>query len=459
MRVTVSNACALEGVPPALAREIRGALTVENPARIAAVRYGKRRTFLPKFLTYYQTDQDGTLQIPRGFGRQLLQLAEAHFEPVEIRDETRALPEVAFSFLGQLKPFQERAVEDILRRSCGVLSSPTGSGKTVMALALIAHRRQPALVLVHRLELAAQWRDAAQRFLGLDPSEVGMIGDGRFSIGKRLTIGMAQSLDSRAHEVVPRIGHLVIDEAHHVPARLFSEIAGQFDCRFVTGLSATAFRRDGLDPLILWFIGPVVHKIQAGDLQAAGDLVPFEVSWRSTGFRSSIDPKTGYSRLLNALTEDEGRNLQVAADVTREALAGPGVCLCLSDRKAHCQVLHALVSEVRGIRAAVLTGDTPRHERWEIIERAGHGDLNVLIATAALIGEGFDCARLDALVLACPMKFRGRLLQALGRIVRPTEGKSIARVIDYEDPVHVLRSAARERRKLYDTAAVQQQAA
>ena len=66
-----------------------------------------------------------------------------------------------------------------------------------------------------------------------------------------------------------------------------------------------------------------------------------------------------------------------------------------------------------------------------------------------MIGEGFDCPGLSTLVLATPIKFEGRLLQVVGRIMRPAEGKQ-AKVIDYVDErIPVLRRSAAARRAVF----------
>ena len=74
----------------------------------------------------------------------------------------------------------------------------------------------------------------------------------------------------------------------------------------------------------------------------------------------------------------------------------------------------------------------------------------MLIATGQLIGEGFDCRDLTTLFLATPVRFSGRVIQYLGRILRPAPGKASARVFDYID-IHVqpLVKAAKARKKVY----------
>ncbi len=74
-----------------------------------------------------------------------------------------------------------------------------------------------------------------------------------------------------------------------------------------------------------------------------------------------------------------------------------------------------------------------------------------MIATGQLIGEGFDCKELSTLFLATPIRFSGRVVQYLGRILRPAPGKEKARLFDYVDiNVDTLKNAARARQKVYN---------
>ena len=121
----------------------------------------------------------------------------------------------------------------------------------------------------------------------------------------------------------------------------------------------------------------------------------------------------------------------------------------LTDRKAHCEALAGLLIK-RGIEAQVLTGDLGNIERARVVEALNAGRIKVLVATGQLIGEGFDCRELSTLFLATPISFNGRLLQYLGRVLRPAPGKGKARVFDYVDvKVGVLEHAARVRAGVY----------
>jgi superfamily II DNA or RNA helicase len=333
-------------------------------------------------------------------------------------------------------------------RDFGVLQAPTGSGKTTMALSLIARRRQPALIMVHTRELAIQWKKMIQKFMGIPAAEIGQVGAGKMKMGD-VTVGMVQTLRKVASEVAPQIGFVILDEAHHCPSKIFSEVVSKFASRYMLGLSATMFRRDQLTRLICWFLGDKVHEVNQEDLVDAGHILPVSVGWRETEFEPTFDPSEEYSKMLSELTQDSARNALIADDVAKEAGNGGGVVLVLSDRREHCRALVGLLA-ARGVEAAVLTGDLSTAERQAVVEALNAGKVKVLVATGQLIGEGFDSPALSTLFLACPVKFNGRLLQYMGRVLRPAPGKAKARVYDYVDPVGVLENAARARQRVYE---------
>jgi superfamily II DNA or RNA helicase len=230
---------------------------------------------------------------------------------------------------------------------------------------------------------------------------------------------------------------------------MFTEAVSAFDSKFMLGLSATPYRRDRLTRLIYWNLGDRLHEIEQSTLEATGDVLKAEVITRETDFVSSWDASERYSQMLSELTEDRDRNEQIIDDVVNEARKGSGVILIISDRRSHCETLSLMLSN-REINSDTLTGDLSNGTRKDIVERLNAGQVKVLIATGQLIGEGFDCKSLSTLFLACPIKFSGRLIQYLGRVLRPAPGKNEALVYDYVDSkIGVLENAARARQRVY----------
>ena len=415
----ISNQIEIKNPPADFFREIKARLTIQNPAWLENERMERWNASTPELFRFYQDTPTGLL-IPRGFISQVVGIARRAEIAYQIEDRRRTLHPVDFTFTGKLRPFQEEAVRVLLARDFGTLAAPTGSGKTVIACAMIAQRRQPALIIVHTKELADQWGERIGQFLGIPPKEIGRIGDGKRVIGEKITVALVQSLYKCAAEINSRVGYLIVDECHRTPSRTFSEAVSAFDCKYMTGLSATPWRRDGLSRLIFWHVGDVIHEIKKRGLIEGGDLVPLDVVWRETNFHPEADPTEEYSSMLTELTLDATRNVLITGDVIKEVRNGGGVGLILSDRKSHCECLHGLLSSL-GIRARLLTGDLRNGERRQVVEDLNVGRVKVLVATGQLIGEGFDCKTLSTLFLATPIKFDGRVLQYLGRVLRPPE--------------------------------------
>jgi superfamily II DNA or RNA helicase len=448
--ITIKENLRLKNVPPRLMSHLVEKLEFVNPKWLENDRMGRWNRGIPQRLKFYDKVGRNGLWIPRGFIRHLINTCRRLGIDFHIDDQRRRLGPINFTFTGRLKPFQQIAVDKMLAKDFGTLSSATGSGKTVMALYMIARRKQPALIIVHSKELAAQWVESIGVFLGIDPHHVGYIGGGKKIVGDRITVSLVQSLYKCADEVSEHIGFLLVDECHRCPSRTFTEAVSEFDAQYMLGLSATPYRRDQLSRLIFWHLGDKHHEVDKSELIQSGDVLPARVVFRNTDFKTRRDPVTEYSKMLAELAGHTQRNIQIATDIAAEAARKRGICLVLSDRKAHCENLQAILRYRFKLESELLTGDLDMSERKQVVERMNRGNVLILIATGQLIGEGFDCKDLTTLFLATPIKFSGRLLQYLGRVLRPAPGKKYARVFDYVD-VHVepLKKAALARQRVY----------
>ena len=436
--LTVCADCLLVGIDFEFETELKSRLTIDNPQYAAAKKYGRwvGKKLKPQ-LKYYDPVPGG-LRFPRGFANQAVLLCRQFTgSDPQIIDQRRVLPEIDFQLHCQLRPYQHEAVASAMKKSFGVIEAGTGSGKTVMALALIAARRQPTFVVVHTKELLYQWYERAGQFLGVEP---GLVGDGKF-LPAPLTIGIVNSAGKRVDELAPQFGHLIVDECHRVPASLFTEVVSRFDCHYLLGLSATAYRSDSeMTKLIYFFMGDRLHQVDQEELKSTGAILAPEVIRELTSFTYRY--RGDYQALIKALVTHEGRNRQIIDDILRIVHEpDKATVLVVSDRVSHCRLFAEKLTQ-QGVKVQLLHGQLAPEVRQEIVEAVKAGAVEVLVATLQLISEGFDCPGLTTLFLTTPISFEGRLLQVIGRIMRPALNKR-ARVYDYidENVPTLLRSA------------------
>jgi len=447
VRIKVNRRVVAYRLPRDVVREVEKELTVPNPAYRQNEKMGRRNWKVPKYLRFV-TVQENKIFMPIGY----LETLQAKLTKLKIRFdlfETKQNRPAKLSFKGKLKDFQLKAAEQLEPHKMGTLIAPTGSGKTVIGLYCIAMRGQRSLVVVHTKELLYQWIERACQFLSVTKQSIGIIGDGKFDIGQKLTIALVQSLYKRTDELCQKFGHVIVDECHRTPSATFSRAISELCAPYQLGLTATHERRDKLTPLIDLYVGPVRHEIPKQLMVDQGHIMQAEYIIRSTHFTSTFDPVFEYSKMLSELTKDEKRNQKICSDVA-DMVFKDNVCLVLSDRKSHCYLLKNMVYKRHNIYAECLTGDTKKAERKDIVCRVNSNRCKLIIATGQLIGEGFDCKALSVMFIATPIKFSGRVLQYIGRVLRPCKGKDKALVYDYADwDVGTLRRSAHARIKVY----------
>lgn len=466
-KVVIDSCIHVENPGPKLVREVEKEMTIKNPAYENAVKNLYSVLNIPEYLQLFEYDREtDTLTVPRGCAKRFLKKLRSMKFRCSFVDRRVKLPEVEFESRIRLRPYQERAVQTVLRSTQGVLHAPAGSGKTMMGLEIVARVRQPALWLTHTHDLAMQAIERAVAALGIPRDEIGLIGAGKEKIGPRLTVAILQKLSNcNIAAVADRFGLVIIDEVHHSPAATWSAVINSLPAYYRYGVTATPDRADGLKVVMEHIIGPVLYTVTRDQVRAEGGLVTPELRVIETPFTSPawekyladrekaeqrgwLPPPVPYAEILSELLDSPERNAFIVEVLSREC---PGhYSLVLSERVSHCEELAALLArKCPGIKIAVVHGRLPKRKRDEIISQMREGKLDVLFAVD-IAKEGLDIPRLDRLFLVAGGKNPAEVEQKVGRVQRPFPGKDGAVVFDFVDSqIGMLQAQFYSRAKVY----------
>ena len=451
---------------PRLQNQIRALAAFDNPVFYKNKRLGYSNYY--NFSTVYLgEDTEGYIKIPRGLLETLTQKCEQAGIVYDVEDHREKGRPIRVSFRGELREQQKPAAESLLSGDTGVLSAATAFGKTVVCSYLIARRRVNTLILLESTDLISQWEEELNRFLKIDEdapeyrtktgrvkkrdSVIGTLKGGRDTLTGIIDIAMIGSLYKKGefHERLNSYGMVIMDECHHAASATAQEILKKVNARYVYGVSATPVRSDSLEKINFFLLGPVRHKYTALERTAEQgiDYLVYPRYTRTVDFSNKTDTNAAYA----LISENADRNRQIAEDIRACVKTGRNPVI-LTRYKEQARLIYGQVQDDADA-VFLLYGDQSAKENEEVRRRLKElppEKTMILIATGQKIGEGFDCPRLDTLMLAAPVSFAGRLEQYVGRLSREYGGKKRVVVYDYIDAhIPVFEGMYRKRLKTY----------
>jgi DNA repair protein RadD len=339
-----------------------------------------------------------------------------------------------------LHQFQQDAVAEIERhisegRRRILLVCPTGGGKTVIASDLIRRvvaKYQRALFLAHRREIILQTsakliaNDVRHGIImgGVDPRPMEAV-----QVASIDTLHV-RGVRSDAMDLPPA-DLVVFDEAHRARGRTREHLISLYPHAVLLGMTATPCRGDGRGLGIIFEV--MVECPQVAELISGGFLVKSRVY-------APIDPD------LKGVKTQQGDYVvsQLAGRMNTEALVGDIVThwhkygetrptVAFGVDVAHS--VHIRDEFLRaGVRAEHLDGTTPIDEREAILAQLATGETKV-VSNCMVLTEGWDCPPVGCCILARPTKQMGLFRQMIGRVLRPSDGKLDAIILDHSGAV------------------------
>lgn len=458
MIVTVKNDLVFENVSLEFIRWVKQNLILANPEYAKKARMGFWLGKTPRELYLYQTDGEKYI-LPYGclklIPKEILQecyVLENHHPATKV--DMGSTDDMG------LYDYQELAVTKMIEGKNGILQSPTGSGKTQIAIGVIKALGLKALWLTHTHDLLNQSYDRAKLYI--DESLLGKITEGKVNIGKGMTVATIQTMAKLDLERYRDIWDVVIvDECHKAvgtPTALtqFYKVLSNLDAKYKFGLSATVHRADGLIKATFALLGKVIYEIP--EKMVADKRMQVGIKTIATGVPISdacleTDGTLNYTKLIDYLTKSVRRNILIAESIIENK---DHSCLILSDRLEHLKLLMSILPSDMEEKAVMISGKMTtkkgKAEREKAIEDMREGKKKYLFATYSLCKEGLDIPRLDRLFMASIQKDYAVVTQSIGRIARKATNKKDAIVYDFLDDIGYCNKAYKARLRHYKKA-------
>lgn len=338
---------------------------------------------------------------------------------------------VKMKFNGNLRPIQkpvsDKCIKHLKKNGGGILSLPCGFGKTILSLYVACQLKVKTLVIVHKTFLQDQWIDKIKQFTN---AKIGTIRQKKVDVeGKDIIIGMLQSISMRDYdkEVFKDISLVIVDEAHHIAAKVFCRALRKVSCKYILGLSATIERKDKLTKILYWYMGDIIHKTERKPnnkvcvrvFNYTSDDPSF--TKKSRWIKGKVRPDT--IKMTGNVCILKDRNVFLLKILNTLINIKSRKVLFLSHRIGHLRLLKAALDKV--IQNKENDGGLEKGEYFtdyyiggmkkDALKKAETAD--VIFGSVNMAEEGLDIPDLNTIILASPKK---DIVQAVGRILRKT---------------------------------------
>jgi len=388
------------------------------------------------------------IYIPRYYGIK-------NFGPY-VYEDPLAKVKIDVIFKGKLRDSQKSIADEcigkIMDKGGGILSLPTGYGKTVLALYIAVQLGVKTCVLVNKTFLQNQWYERIKYFTN---ARIGMIRQNKTDVeNKDIIIGMLQSVSMIDYEerkkknIFDDIGLLIVDECHHNASRVFSQAFFKIGAKYTIGLSATPERNDGLTKVLHWNLGELLVKIiRKGDRNVLIKSIKYESTnelscEKKRWFKGKVNPDS--VKMITNMYKIKERN-DLLVDIIYNLLNQyERKILILSGRIEHLNILREGVNRLikRDVEKGIIEPDEfctslyiGKMKEYELDDAS---EAEAIFASYAMAEEGLDIDKLNTLLFATPKK---NIIQSIGRIMRKPikDGDINPMIIDIIDNYSIFR--------------------
>lgn len=392
--------------------------------------------------------------------RQLINFCSTNH--INLIDEARKYNKLEIKFKNKIIPriHQQKALNAWIKaQGMGVISLPTGAGKTYLGILAINKIQRPTLVVVPTIDLMNQWIQVIKETIDIE--KIGALGGGEHNI-QDICIATYDSALIYLNKIGNKFGLIIFDECHHLPATQYQSIGMGMIAPFRLGLSATVERTDEKEYIIYELIGPLVYKGYIHNMISTDILSPYDVISIYVSLLPHEQQEYQYYRniYLNFLRKyqinfnrqkfewnkfiflasrtQEGKNALRAYQIQKKIAQASSAKLIelwniLFKHKNEQKLIFTDDNDLaykiaKKFILPAITHLTKLRERQQILEAFKNGQIKTIV-TSKVLNEGIDVPAANVAVVVSGSGAVREHVQRLGRILRHRPGK---RAVLYE---------------------------
>jgi DNA repair protein RadD len=360
-----------------------------------------------------------------------------------------------------LRPYQQEAHDAIvqwirkLTEPC-MIEAATGAGKShiIAALADTVHKMsggKKILCLAPSAELVIQ--NSEKYKLTGSPFSIFSASAGQKHLRHPVVFGTPLTVLNTIEKFGSEFAMIVVDECHGITPtvkEIIATIARKNPKLRVVGMTATPYRMFGGYIFRQWpdgnpvpedqtadpYFSACVFRITAKDLVDQGYLTKPVIGPINGEHYDTINMKLNSRGQFDAAEVDrayvgQGRKTaSIIADIVRQSSVRSGVMIFAATIQHAKECLESLPPEL----SAIVTGETPRKERADIIRRFKEKKIKYIVNVSVLT-TGFDAPHVDVIAMLRATESVGLLQQIIGRGLRLSKGKDDCLILDYAQNV------------------------
>ncbi|TLX68409.1 MAG: DEAD/DEAH box helicase [Thaumarchaeota archaeon] len=358
----------------------------------------------------------------------------------------------------ELRDYQLEAIESWSSEKMGSIVLPTGAGKTLIGLKIIEIVNSPTLIIVPTIDLIKQWTKILSRNFDI---EIGSIGGGIENI-QPITVSTYDSAYIKAPWIGNKFLLIVFDEVHHLPAPSYRLIAETFVAPFRLGLTATIQREDHLEEDFPYLIGKSTFQITARELADNKYLANYNIERRKIFMSSDEHSKykeymtTYYTCLkkigLQLYSSNAFKRLIMMSSnnsVARRALVARNNATDIAlNSRSKMDEIRNILGENKDVKTIIftqhnkqvyeisndflipfITHKSSKEEREDVLDGFKDGRYKAIV-TSKVLDEGIDVPDAQLGILVSGTGSSREFIQRLGRLLRPKDDNSEAKLIE-----------------------------